>query len=192
MQKYPNTSLYANCSLCVYDCGRRPSVASQAAKSCVGASYMSRSVVAGANTRHASSECDPLHERRRRWHLEGGNGRVASTQRESCGGFGSDLVPKCSYGLTYHNRVERSIGQSPSSESQRVRSPGQLLQGFGGTGALGGSNAMGASPGALIHALRCGGMSEEVTSGSGVWPPSRTTMTRYSKHSAVTGRREYY
>ena len=48
---------------------------------------------------------------------------------------------------------------------------------LGGTGALGGSNATGASHRALIHAGWCGGMSEEAARVSGVWPPSRTAMT---------------
>ena len=45
---------------------------------------------------------------------------------------------------------------------------------LGGTGALGGSNATGASHRALIHAGWCGGMSEEAARVSGVCPPSRT------------------
>jgi len=59
----------------------------------------------------------------------GGNGRVGPTRRGSCGGLGPDPVPECSHGLTYHNQVGRSIGQSPSGESQRGRSAGQLVQG---------------------------------------------------------------
>ena len=35
----------------------------------------------------------------------------------------------------------------------------------------GGSNATGASHRALIHAVRCGGMSEEASRVSGVWSP---------------------
>ena len=127
-EKYPKNSLHADCPSRVYDCGRRPPGASHAAKSCVGASCTSRSVVAGAHTQHTSSECDPLHGQRSHRLLEGGNGRFGSTQRESCSGFGPDLIPMCSYGLTYHNWVERSIGQSPSGESQRFRSLGQTLQ----------------------------------------------------------------
>ena len=38
-------------------------------------------------------------------------------------------------------------------------------------GGPGGSNATGASHRALIHAVRCGGMSEEAARVSGVWPP---------------------
>ena len=46
--------------------------------------------------------------------------------------------------------------------------------GLGGTGALGGSNATGASYHALIHAGWCCGMSKEAARVSGSWPPSRT------------------
>ena len=42
---------------------------------------------------------------------------------------------------------------------------------LGGTGALGGSNATGASHRALIHAGWCAGMSEEAARVSGVCPP---------------------
>ena len=45
-------------------------------------------------------------------------------------------------------------------------------------GGPGGSNATGASHRALIHAGWCGGLSEEAARVSGVWPPSRTSMTR--------------
>ena len=45
-------------------------------------------------------------------------------------------------------------------------------------GALGGSNATGASYRALIHAGWCCGMSEEAARVSGAWPPSRTAMPR--------------
>ena len=45
-------------------------------------------------------------------------------------------------------------------------------------GALGGSNATGASHRDLIHAVWCGGMSEEAARVSGVWPPSRAAMTQ--------------
>ena len=44
-------------------------------------------------------------------------------------------------------------------------------------GDPGDSNATGASHRALIHAVRCGGMSKEAARVSGVWPPSRTAMT---------------
>ena len=70
-----------------------------------------------------------LHGRRCRCHLEGGNGHVGLTRRESYGGFVPDLVLKCSYGPTYHNQVKTSIGQRSSSERQRRRFPGQLVQG---------------------------------------------------------------
>ena len=46
-----------------------------------------------------SGVCPP-HGRRRRRHLEGGNGRVGSTGRGSYCGFGPDVALKCSYGLT--------------------------------------------------------------------------------------------
>ena len=46
-------------------------------------------------------------------------------------------------------------------------------------GALGGSNATGASYRALIHAGWCCGMSEEAARVSGAWPPSRTAMKRW-------------
>ena len=55
--------------------------------------------------------------------------RVRWNQRESSVGLGPDCVRGCSYGLTYRNQVEGSTGQSPSDESQRARSTGQL--GFG-------------------------------------------------------------
>jgi hypothetical protein len=42
------------------------------------------------------------------------------------------------------------------------------------TGALGGSNATGASYRALIHAGWCCGMFEEASHVSGAWPPSQT------------------
>ena len=45
--------------------------------------------------------------------------------RGSAGVLGPDLVLKCSYGLTYHNQVEKYVGQRPSGESQRPRSSGQ-------------------------------------------------------------------
>ena len=45
-------------------------------------------------------------------------------------------------------------------------------------GALGGSNATGASYRALIHAGWCCGMFEEAARVSGLWPPSRTAMKR--------------
>ena len=41
----------------------------------------------------------------------------------------------------------------------------------------GGSNATGAPHRALIHAVQCGGMSEEAAHVSGVWPPSRNNDT---------------
>ena len=44
------------------------------------------------------------------------------------------------------------------------------------TGALGGSNATGASYRALIHAGWWCGMSEEAARVSGAWPPSRTAL----------------
>ena len=49
---------------------------------------------------HMSPGCGPPHGRRRRRHLEGGNGRVRSTWTGSCCGFGPDVAPRCSYGLT--------------------------------------------------------------------------------------------
>ena len=76
MQKYAQKSPVTDCSSHVYECGRGPSGASYATKSCAGPSYTSGSAVPGANTRHAAPECDPLHGRRCRRHLEGGNGHV--------------------------------------------------------------------------------------------------------------------
>ena len=55
--------------------------------------------------------------------------QVRWNQRESSVGLGPDRVRGCCYGLTYHNQVEESTGQSLSGESQRGRSTGQ--QGFG-------------------------------------------------------------
>ena len=71
----------------------------------------------------------PHHGRRRRRHLEGGNGRVWSTWSGFSCGFGPDVASRCPSGPTRHNRVERSTGQSPSVQSQRARSRGQTLQG---------------------------------------------------------------
>ena len=75
-----------------------------------------------------SAVCPP-HGRRRRRHLEGGNGRVGSTRSGCSYGFGPDVAPGCPFGLTYHNQVKTSVGQIPSDKSQRRRSPGQLVQG---------------------------------------------------------------
>ena len=121
-----------------------------------------------------SGVCPPPHGGRRRRHLEEGNGRVGSTRRGSCRGSGPDVAPKCSYGLTYHNRVDRSTAQSPSVQSQRARFRGQTLQGLAGRGAWGGSNATRASHRALIHAGCCARMSEEAARVSGVCPLTRT------------------
>ena len=44
---------------------------SNGTKTCTGSSYMSESVVGGSNTQHAAPECDPLHGRHYRQHLEG-------------------------------------------------------------------------------------------------------------------------
>ena len=71
MQKYAQKSPVTDCSSHVYECGRGTSGGSYATKSCAGPSYTSGSVVAGANTRHAAPECDPLHGRHYRLHLEG-------------------------------------------------------------------------------------------------------------------------
>ena len=84
-------------------------------------------VVACLKRRPASAGCGPPHGRRRRRHLEGGNGRVGSTWRGCSCGFGPDLAPRSPSVLTRHNRVERSTGQSPSVESQGARSRGQPL-----------------------------------------------------------------
>ena len=70
-------------------------------------------------------ECDPLHERRCRRHLEGGNGRIGSTRGGYASRLGPNLVLKCSYGLTCHNQVGKYISQRSSGESQRPRSSGQ-------------------------------------------------------------------
>ena len=70
----------------------------------------------------------PLHGRQSSRHLEGGMVRVRWNRRESIVGLGPDRVRGCSYGLTYRNQVEESTGQSPSDESQRARSRGQMLQ----------------------------------------------------------------
>ena len=125
MQEYVKKSPTMDCSSHVYECGRGPLGASYAIKSCARSSYMSGSVLSGANKRHAALECDPLHGRRCRRHLQGGNGRIGSTRGGSAGVLGPDLVLKCSYGLTYHNQVEKYVGQRPFGESQRPRSSGQ-------------------------------------------------------------------
>ena len=71
-----------DCSSHVYECGRGPLGASYAIKSCARSSYMSGSVLSGANKRHAAPECDPLHERCCRRHLQGGGGMAASGRHE--------------------------------------------------------------------------------------------------------------
>ena len=61
MEKYLNTSLYADCSSHVYDCGRRPPGASMPPNLAQAASHKSGSVmVAVANARHACPGCAPL------------------------------------------------------------------------------------------------------------------------------------
>ena len=60
MEKYLNTSLYADCSSHVYDCGRRPPGASMPPNLAPEGSHRSRSVVAVANARHACPGCAPL------------------------------------------------------------------------------------------------------------------------------------
>ena len=65
-------------------------------------------------------------------------------------------------------RASKVKGLDPVVKRYRVRRDG----------AHWGSNATGASHRALIHAVRCGGMSEEAARVSGVWPPSRTVMTQ--------------
>ena len=125
MQEYVKPPPTTDCSSRVYECGQGPLGASHATKSCVGSSYMSGSVRSGGNTHHVAPKCDPLHGRRCRQHLDGGNSRAGSTRGGSDGGLGPDLVLKCSYGLIYHNQVEKSVYQRASSESQRPRSLGQ-------------------------------------------------------------------
>ena len=86
--------------------------------------------MAGANTGHAAPECDPLHGRRRRRQLEGEMAASGLRGGDPEVGWARILfrsVPMA--GLTYHNQVERSIGQSASGKSQRRRSTGQLVQG---------------------------------------------------------------
>ena len=60
MEKYLNTSLSADCSSRVYDCGRRPPGASMPPNLALAASHKSGSVVAVANARHACPGCAPL------------------------------------------------------------------------------------------------------------------------------------
>ena len=163
--------LFPDCSSHVYGGGRGPSWGSYATESCAGPSYTSGSAAVGANTRHAALVCDPLHGRRYRRRLEGGNGRVGAKRRGSCGGLGPDLVPECSHGLTYHNQVEKSIGQSPSSKSQRRRSTGELVHGEACRGPWGGSNATRASRRVVTRVLTCGGLPEESRRVSGCGPP---------------------
>ena len=67
---------------------------------CTGPSHMRGGVVACPKRRHASAMRGPPHERRRRRHPEGGNGRVESTRSGCSCGPGPDVAPKCSYGPT--------------------------------------------------------------------------------------------
>ena len=60
MEKYLNTSLYADCASRVYDCGRRPSGASMPSNLALAASHKSGSVVAVANVWHVSPGVPPL------------------------------------------------------------------------------------------------------------------------------------
>ena len=65
-----------------------------------GPSYMRGGVVKCPKRRHASLGRGPPHGRRRRRHLEGGNGRVGSTRSGCSCGFGLDVAPGCPYGPT--------------------------------------------------------------------------------------------
>ena len=65
-----------------------------------GPSYMRGGVVACPKRRHASPVRGPPHGRRRRRHLEGGNGRVGSTRRGCSCGFGPNVTPRCPSVLT--------------------------------------------------------------------------------------------
>jgi hypothetical protein len=125
MQKYVQNSPAMNCSSHVYEGGRGPSGVAIPPNLALGPHTCLEMWWQVQTPRHAAPECDPLHGRRCRQHLEVGNGHVGLTQRESCGGFGPDLVLKCSYGLAYQNQVKTSIDQSPSGESQRRRSSGR-------------------------------------------------------------------
>ena len=127
MQEYVKKSPTMDCSLHVYECGRGPLGASYAIKSCARSSYMSGSVLSGANKRHAAPECDPLHGRRCRRHLQGGNGRIESTRGGSAGVLGPDLVLKCSYGLTLvKGRSVKVKGLDLRVNRARIRSVGGL------------------------------------------------------------------
>ena len=74
--------------------------AQHAAKSCVGGLSQVWKSCGGCKRPARVSEVCPPHGRRRRRHLEDGNGRVGSTRKGSCCGSGPDVAPKCSYGLT--------------------------------------------------------------------------------------------
>ena len=70
------------------------------AKSCVGGLSQVWNCCGGYKRPARVSGVCPPNGRRRRRHLEGGNGRVGFTRMGSCCGFGPDVAPMCSYGLT--------------------------------------------------------------------------------------------
>ena len=90
---------------------------------------MCESVVACVDTRLGAPWCGPPPRKVEQPLFRGGMVQVRWNRRESSVGLGLDRVQGCCYGMTYHDQVEDSTGQSPSDESQRARSTGQL--GFG-------------------------------------------------------------
>ena len=90
---------------------------------------MCESIVACVDARLWAPWCGPPPRKAEQPSLRGGDGAGAMEPEESSVGLGPNRVRGCCYGLTYRNQVEESTGQSPSGESQRARSTGQL--GFG-------------------------------------------------------------
>ena len=120
----------------------------------------------------------PPHGRRRRRHLEVGK----RTRRVYTEGILPWVWPRCCSRVFLWADLRQPGGYVHCSKPVHAQSKGYIpwsnTTGLGGTGALEGSNATGASHRALIHAGWCGGMFEEVGRVSGAWPPSRTAMTR--------------
>ena len=83
------------------------------------------------------------------------------------------MLLKCSYGLTDHNRVDRSTAQSPSVKVKGLHPMVKLyrVRRDGGTGGRGGSNATGASHRALIYAGSVVACPKRRDASSGRGPP---------------------
>ena len=176
MEKYPKNSLYADCPSRVYGCGRRHPGASMPPNLARAASHKCGSVVAVANARHACPGCAP--SRTALPPAPGGGKRTRGVYTE---GILLWVFPGCCSNVFLWADLTQPGGEFHWSKPARAKSkryiPWSNDTGLGGTGALGGSNATGASHQALIHAGWCGGMSEEAGRVSGAWPPSRTAMT---------------